>query len=396
MRRHDDLAARLGVDVLLVGGGVASVRCARTLRRLGFDGSILLAGDEPDIPYNRPPLSKELLRDDLPDELAAVEPSPWYDRRGVELRTATRVVSIDPDLSEATFEDGTAIRFGRCLVATGAEPRTLPVSGGEHALLLRTLPQARRLREAALAAGPGAPAVVVGGGFIGLEVASALASLGLRPTVVELGSTLWSGALGRSLAEWAAGRLRQVGVVLRLGAAVTALEPGAAWIGDERLEAALTVAGIGVRPRDELAAAAGLVVDDGIVADAGHATSHPAIWTAGDVARVDGRRIEHWHAAREGGERAARSMLGMELDPPAVPWVFSEVAGEAVDVVGALEPWDAERWVRDQAVLGYFAGERLVGVAIVGGAMPVEAARRLVADGAGGHELEFALVRSAG
>ena len=189
------------VEVLLVGGGVASVRCARALRRNGFTGSILLVGLEPALPYNRPPLSKELLRDDLSDELVMAEPASWYARRSVELRTGTTVVELDPDAHVATLDDGSVIGFAQCLIATGAEPRTLPIDGGEHAILLRTLPDARRLRAAAIAAGEGAPATVIGGGFIGVEVASALASLGLRPTVVEMADALWGGALGRSLAE---------------------------------------------------------------------------------------------------------------------------------------------------------------------------------------------------
>jgi 3-phenylpropionate/trans-cinnamate dioxygenase ferredoxin reductase subunit len=178
-------------DLLLVGGGVASVRCARTLRREGFDGRIVLVGDEPMPPYNRPPLSKELLRGDLPDELVLAEPERWYERRAVERLAGRRVLSIDPDARVATLDGGTRIGFDRCLLATGAEPRRLSVPGGVHALLLRTLADARRLRAAAVQAGPGARVVVVGGGFIGLEAASSLAVLGRRPIVLELGDRLW-------------------------------------------------------------------------------------------------------------------------------------------------------------------------------------------------------------
>src|SRR3990170_31992 len=145
-------------DVLLVGGGVASVRCARTLRRHGFTGSILLVAAEPAPPYNRPPLSKELLRDDLPDDLVMAEPATWYSRRSVELRTGATVVELDPDTHLATLDDGSSIGFAQCLIATGAEPRRLRIDGGEHANLLRTLSDARRLRAAAVAAGGGAAA----------------------------------------------------------------------------------------------------------------------------------------------------------------------------------------------------------------------------------------------
>ena len=340
----------------------------------------MLVGDEPKPPYNRPPLSKELLRDDLPDDLVLAEPERWYQRRDVELRTGRRVVGLHLGEQAAELDDGGRMRFDRCLLATGAEPRALPVPGGEHVLLLRTLTDARRLRETAMAAGPGAPVVVVGGGFIGLEVASSLVALGLRPTVVELGDALWAGSLGTELSGWAVEALEGVGAAVRLGDAVTRVERDAAWVGEDRLEAAFVVAGIGVRPRDELAAEAGLDISDGVVTDAAHRTSHPAVWAAGDVARRAGLRIEHWHAAREGGERAARSMLGLQIGPDPAPWVFSEVAGHTVDVVGAVDPWRDERWL-DEGLLAYADGDRLVGMAMVDSAMPVESAREAVVAG---------------
>jgi 3-phenylpropionate/trans-cinnamate dioxygenase ferredoxin reductase subunit len=373
MGRADDTT-----DVLLVGGGVASVRCARTLRRAGFDGRILLVGDEATPPYNRPPLSKELLRGDLPDDLVLAEPERWYERRAVDLRTDTSVASLDLDGQVATTVDGRRTGFERCLIATGAAPRDLPVPGAEHALELRTLADARRLRSAALAAGEGAPAVVIGGGFIGVEVASSLAALGLRPTILERADRLWSGALGSLLAGWAAERLGEAGIAVRTGAEVTAVEPDAVRLGDERLPAALIIAGVGVRPRDELAANAGLSVDDGTITDAAHRTSHPAIWAAGDVARVAGRRIEHWHAAREGGERAARSMLGLSLEPAPEPWTFSEVAGSAIDVVGIPEHWDEETWIVADRLVGFLDAGRVVQLVSVDSVLSTDEMRRLV------------------
>jgi 3-phenylpropionate/trans-cinnamate dioxygenase ferredoxin reductase subunit len=365
-------------DVLLVGGGVASVRCARTLRREGFDGRILLVGDEATPPYNRPPLSKELLRDDLPDDLVLAEPERWYERRRIDLRTGARVVSLDLDARVAATEDGHRIPFERCLIATGAAPRDLPGPGVEHALELRTLADSRRLRRAALAAGEGAQAAVIGGGFIGVEVASSLAALGLRPTILERAGLLWSGALGQLLAGWAVMRLAEAGISVRTDAEVTAIEPDAVRLGDERLPVALIAAGIGVRPRDELAVRAGLDVDDGIVTDAAHRTSHPAAWAAGDAARVDGRRIEHWHAAREGGERAARSMLGLDLASAPEPWTFSEVAGAAIDVVGSPDGWDDETWIVADQLVALLRAGRVVQLASVAGALSADEMRRLV------------------
>ncbi len=378
-------------DVLLVGGGVASVRCARALRRNGFTGSILLVGLEPDIPYNRPPLSKELLRDDLPDELVMAEPASWYARRSVSLRTGTTVVELDPDAHVANLDDGSSIGFAQCLIATGAEPRTLPIDGGEQAILLRTLSDARRLRAAAVAAGEGAPVTVIGGGFIGVEVASALASLGLRPTVVEMADALWGGALGARLAEWGAAQLEAAGVQLRLNAAVTRLDADSAWIGDEGLPHELAIAGIGVIPRVDLARRAGLEVDDGIVTDPQQRTSHPAVWAAGDVARFGLRRVEHWHSARESGERAALSMLGLPVPPPPAPWLFTEVAGIPLDVIGAADEWDEERWVRDASVLAYLQNGRIVQLAVIDSALDPGSARRLVEANASVRELQETL-----
>lgn len=376
------MVAQVETDILLIGGGVASVRCARALRKEGFDGRIVLVGDEPMPPYNRPPLSKELLRGDLPDDLVLAEPERWYERRNVELMTGAHVTHLNLEAQVASFADGSDLGFRRCLLATGAESRLLPIPGAEHALLLRTMADARRLRQVADAAPDGAPVVVVGGGFIGLEVASSLASLGLRPTVVEVAGELWAGSMGAELSRWAVWELVRAGVEVRLGAAVTRAEPDAAWIGDERLEAAFVVAGIGVRPRDRLAAEAGLDVNDGVVTDAAHRTRHPAVWAAGDVARRDGDRIEHWHAAREGGERAARSMLGLDIGPDPAPWVFSEVAGHSIDVVGVGGAWDDEAWVVPDRLVALIRGERVVQVASVNSAVPVERLRALISGGA--------------
>lgn len=370
------------LDVLLVGGGVASVRCARTLRRRGFDGSILLVGAEDRAPYNRPPLSKELLRADLPDELLAAESADWYARRSIDLQIGARVVALELTARRAMLEDGASVFFDRCLLATGAELRPLRVPGAEAALMLRTASDARRIRAAAIAAPRGAPVVVIGGGFIGLEVASGLAAMGLRPTVTEMASSLWGGAMGANLAAWAADRLAAAGIELRLEAAVTRLAEGDAWVGEERLPADFVVAGIGVAPRVELALQAGLATADGVLVDGEQRTSHPSVWAAGDVAGVDGRRVEHWHAAREGGERAAHSMLGIPVPPAPPPWVFSEVAGATLDVIGGLDGWDEERWLVDGRLIAYLAAGRVVGLASIDGALPAEAGRQLVAAGA--------------
>jgi NADPH-dependent 2,4-dienoyl-CoA reductase/sulfur reductase-like enzyme len=371
------------VDVLLVGGGVASARCARTLRRQGYGGTILLVGDEETPPYNRPPLSKELLREDLPTELTLAEPMSWYERRGVELRLDTRVSAIDPDARTATLADGARIAFGQLLLATGAEPRRPPLPGAEHVRLLRTLPDAVALREAAVA---GASAVVIGGGFIGVEVASSLAARRMSVTVLERSPALWAGTLGEQLSAWAVERLGEAGVTVRLSTPVSSITREGVAIADETLVADLAVAGVGVEPRIELARGAGLDVDDGVLVDDGQRSSAPGVFAAGDMARPrDGVRVEHWHAARESGERAALAMLDQPVAAARAPWIFSEVAGATVDVVGLAASWD-DALTRD-GVHAYLSGGRVVQVAIIDGAVEVEAARRLVEEEGTGQQL---------
>ena len=379
----DDLAPRISlpshVNVLVVGGGVAAARCVRALRRHRFGGSILLIGDEALAPYNRPPLSKELLLSDepLPDDLLLAEAEDWYPRHDVVLERGQTVARVEPEARTATLADGSRIGYDRCLLATGAAPRALRVPGGERALLLRTADDARTLRSA-IDAHRGADAVVVGGGFIGLEAASAMTSRGLAVTVVELGAALWSGQLGRLLDARARDLLAAAGVRVRLEATVTRLDARGAWVGDELLPAGLVVAGVGVVPRDALARDAGLAVGDGILVDGEGRTSDPAIWAAGDVARVDGRRVEHWHAAREAGERAAASMLGLPVSDVPVPWVFSELAGVPLDVMGNPAAAEAERWLADGRVVASVRDGRTVALAVRGGAIAPTVARALI------------------
>ena len=378
-------------DILLIGGGVASVRCARTLRREGFDGRILLVGDERTLPYNRPPLSKELLRDDLPDELVHAEPATWYERRAVELRRGTTVVGLDVEARTAELWDGALVRYDRCLLATGAAPRTLPVPGGASVPTLRTLADARRLRTAALGGGD-ARAVVVGGGLIGVEVASSLASLGARPTLLAMENRLWAGRFGQELSTWALDRLRDRGVEVRLATEVTEVLEGRARTSAGDVDGSALLAGVGVEPRVGLAEAGGLEVSDGIVVDDAGRTSDLNVWAAGDVARSGPMRDEHWHHARASGERAALSMLGKPLPSKRAPWTFSEVAGTPFDVVGGGIDADWEGWARPGSVLVRTAAGRVVQVAIIGGAADVGAARELVERGASVREVKERLV----
>ena len=347
-------------DVLLVGGGVAAARCARTLRRGGFTGTIVLVGEEELPPYNRPPLSKELLRDDLPEELLLSEPRSWYERRAVDLLLGVPAVALDSDAWVVSLADGTRLRYGSCLIATGATARVPDFP----ARVLRTLADARALREAAL---PGGRAAVIGGGFIGVEVAASLAIRGLEVELLCGGDRLWGGAFGTAASDWATGILQRAGVDVRFSA-----EPHGA---PQPPGAELVVAGIGVEPRTELALAAGLEVDDGILVDERQATSEPGVYAAGDVARHRGRpRVEHWHAARESGERAGLAILGQAVPAPRAPWVFTELGAAKLDAVGWPDPEAVEKEVAP-GVIGFMREGVLVQVVLLDGAQPVEVIR---------------------
>jgi NADPH-dependent 2,4-dienoyl-CoA reductase/sulfur reductase-like enzyme len=376
------------VDVLLIGGGVASARCARTLRRRGFQGSILMVGDEPRLPYNRPPLSKELLRGEVPDELIAVEPESWYARQHIEVQTGVSVDELHVAEHQSVMSDGTRVGFERCLLATGAEPRRPTVPGVEHAMLLRTAGDAAAIRERANAAPEGAAAVVVGGGFIGVEVAGSLATHGLRVTVLERSSQLWRGTLGETVSNWAVGVLARSAVQVRFGVAATKLDAAAVWVEAERLQASLAVIGVGVIPRTQLAERAGLTVDDGVVVDESQAAA-PGLFAAGDIARApnaaaDGPpiRVEHWHSARESAEAAALGMLGQPVPPARAPWVYTEFAGQLVEIVGWAPDRDGEQVLgepaTDRFAVAFLRGARVAQLAVANGYIPVEAARSFV------------------
>ncbi len=367
-------------DVLMVGGGVASVRCARSLRRHGFAGSILLLADEPHLPYNRPPLSKEVLRGDVSFDLLLAEGEAWYERRAIEVRTGAPVASIDRERRVAWLADGESVAYGQLLLATGAGPRRPPIPGGDGARTLRTVDDAVAIRAAV---GPGSRVVIVGGGFIGVEVAASLAAAGAQVSVIEIGDRLWGGSLGEELSAWAAASLENDGVALRFGAAVTEIRDGSVAIGEEVLPCDLVLLCVGVVPRDDLARASGLPCGDGVVTDAAHRTADEHVFAAGDVALVDGHRIEHWHAAREGGERVALAMLG-ERPPDRRPaWVFSDFGGRHLDVLGTAsgdERIEMVGEVRREPALTAWVGadERVVQLAVTDGALDAERARALV------------------
>ena len=336
-------------SAVILGAGMAGGSAASTLRDEGFDGRIVLVGAEPHPPYERPPLSKEFLRGLQSLEDGYLRPAEWYADNGIELRRGVAASGIDPSAREVTLEGGERIPYDVALVATGARNRRFPIPGLdlEGVLDLRTAADAERIQEAA--AGRGRVAVV-GMGFIGAEVAASLRSVGLEVTAIEPFETPLYRVLGPEVGRVVEAFHRDHGVDMRFGETVDRFE------GSSRVEAVVTksglrvecdfaVVGVGVQPNVELAEAAGIAVDNGIVVDATLRTSADGVWAAGDVARHDHPvfgpiRVEHFDNAVKMGPAAARNMLGAGVPFDDPHWFWSDQFDMNLQMAGFALSWD--------------------------------------------------------
>jgi 3-phenylpropionate/trans-cinnamate dioxygenase ferredoxin reductase component len=384
------------VDFLLIGGGLASAQCAAELRKRGADGSILLAGREPEPPYERPPLSKEYMRGEASREDAYVNPPGWYEDNDVELLTGVNVMSLDPAARTAKLQGGEEVAFGKALLATGAMVNILRVEGAENEGIhyLRAFGNSDAIRADAEKA---QHVVLIGGSYIGTEVAASLTAKGVKCTIVMMEDVALSRTFGEDAGRWFQEKLESHGVTVHGGEELEAFE------GDGRLKAVLTksglaiecdtaVVGAGVRPDAMLGQRAGLEVDDGIVCDSKLATSAEGIYAAGDCCSYDsvvhGRRIrvEHWDVAMQQGMHVAGNILGEERDYDVVPYFFSDLADWAsLEYVGPAYEWDEEIWRGDRESgefsLWYLKDGKVAGALSVGRSEDLAEARRLLADG---------------
>jgi 3-phenylpropionate/trans-cinnamate dioxygenase ferredoxin reductase component len=336
--------------VVIVGAGLAAAKAAETLRNEGYDGRVLLVGAEAEPPYERPPLSKGYLIGSTGWEQVFVHEPGWYDTHQVELLLDTRVLELDLADRWVTVTGGQRVGFDQLLLATGAVPRRLEVPGGdaEGVHYLRSLGDADRLREAL--AGGSRRVAVVGGGWIGLETAAAARAHGNEVTLVDPQTTPLHGVLGPELGETFAALHRDHQVALRMRTKVSGFRiaggqlTGVVTDTDDVVPADVAIVGVGVRPAVELAEAAGLLVDNGIVVNAGLRSSHPDVYAAGDVANADnpllGRhlRVEHWQNARTSGTAAARSMLGQRVTHDPVPYFFTDQYDLGMEYSGHIGP----------------------------------------------------------
>jgi 3-phenylpropionate/trans-cinnamate dioxygenase ferredoxin reductase subunit len=400
--------------VVVVGGGMAGVHAAETLREEGYDGRVVLICAEQHPPYDRPPLSKAVTSPELSASTCALRVPGWYDQQGIEVRLGAEVTALDVAGRRLTLGSGERLGYEALLLATGARARWPHGLGqrSDRVLSLRTLDDALRIRPLLTA---GRSLTVVGGGFIGAELASAARDAGCEVTMLELTAAPFERLLGGAVGGMFGRMYAERGIRLVTGVEVSGVRghaDGARVDGSDgrSWESELAVVGVGATPNVELAVAAGLRVSDGVEVDAKCATSVPHVFAAGDVARrpepvLGGRiRVEHWQNAQNQGRVAARAMLGVRARHDEVPWFWSDQFGLNVQVAGFPHRGDSvvRRGRLDDAKLAayYLAGSALVGVLGVNAVGDVHAGRRLIAERAvvdrdllaAGHALRDAVV----
>lgn len=335
---------------VIIGASLAGAKAAETLRDDGFDGEIVLVGAEPERPYERPPLSKDYLRGASAREKVFVHDPGFYEQRQIELLTGRTATELDLDARQVLLDDGRSVGYDKLLLSTGAEPRRLVVPGAEldGILYLRTVKDSDALRERLEAGGR---VVVIGAGWIGSEVAASARQKGLEVTLIDPLALPNERIFGAQIGSFYRDVHAQHGVQLALGEGVDG------FVGDGNVRGVRTsrgrmfecdfvVVGVGVRPCTQLAAGAGLAVDNGIVVDEQLQTSAPNVFAAGDVATAwhpfyrQRIRVEHWSNALHQGPAAARAMLGEPVSYDRIPYFFSDQYEVGMEYSGYATDWD--------------------------------------------------------
>ncbi|MFK4101253.1 NAD(P)/FAD-dependent oxidoreductase [Streptomyces sp. NPDC019531] len=341
------MAANTGF--VIVGAGLAGAKAVQTLREEGFDGPVVLLGEESERPYERPPLSKGYLLGKVERETVYVHAPQWYAEHDIDLRLGATVTAIDPAGHEVTLADGSRIGYAKLLLTTGSSPRRVPVPGadldGVH--YLRRLADSDRIKEAL---GSASRIAVIGAGWIGLETAAAARAAGGEVTVLGTAELPLLRVLGREVSQIFAALHTDHGVDLRCGVQVAEITgdagraTGVLLADGSRVDADAVIVGVGITPNTQLARAAGLDVGNGIRVDAHLRTSHPDIYTAGDVANAFhpllGKhiRVEHWANALNQPQTAAKAMLGRDVSYDRVPYFFTDQYDLGMEYTGYVEP----------------------------------------------------------
>lgn len=336
--------------VVIAGAGHAAGQAVVTLRQEKFSGQIVLVGDEPYLPYQRPPLSKNFLAGELPAERLYLKPASFYDDPGIALRLNTKITAIDPGGKSLAISNGDNIHYDRLILSLGARARPLPIDGADlqHVHYLRTITDVEAIRAEL---DVGRRLVVIGAGYIGLEVAAVARQQGLDVTVVEMADRVMSRVVSPEISDFYQIEHTNHGVKLRLSTGVKALH-GKKRVRQAELDngdiipADFVVIGVGILPNTELAEQAGLAVDDGIVVDDHCQTSDPNIYAIGDCTShpngiYDRRlRLESVHNALEQAKTAARNLCGKDVQYCQVPWFWSDQYDLKLQIAGLSEGYD--------------------------------------------------------
>ncbi|GAB3876599.1 FAD-dependent oxidoreductase [Kibdelosporangium lantanae] len=351
---------------VIVGGGLAGAKSAEALRDQGFDGEIVLVTDEPNRPYERPPLSKDYLQGKTERDSVFVHPETWYAENNVDLRLSTAATAIDRAAHEVRLADGTSVHYDKLLLATGSSPRRIP--GAEDALHLRRLEDSEHIRSTLASA---SRLVVIGAGWIGLEVTAAARAANVEVTVVEAAEVPLSVPIGPEVGKVFADLHAANGVDLRFGVSVESVTATSVRLADgTTLDADAVLVAIGAAPNVTLAQEAGLEVDNGVLVDASLRTSDPDIYAVGDIAseahptlnkRV---RVEHWANALNQPAVAATGMLGGTASYDELPYFYTDQYDLGMEYIGDIAGYDrvvfrgdvAKRefiafWLKDNHVL---------------------------------------------
>ncbi|MGO9182494.1 NAD(P)/FAD-dependent oxidoreductase [Mycobacterium sp.] len=367
-----------GGGIVIVGGGLAAARTAEQLRRSEYSGRITIVSDEVHLPYDRPPLSKEVLRKEADD--VALKPREWYDEQDIILRLGSAATGLDTAARKLTLADGTELGYDELVIATGLVPRRIPSFPDlEGIRVLRSFDESVALREHASSA---RHAVVVGAGFIGCEVAASLRSMGVDVALVEPQPTPLAVVLGEQIGELVARLHRAEGVDVRLGVGVAEVRgkghvDTVVLTDGTELPADLVVVGIGSHPATEWLAGSGVEVDDGVICDEAGRTSAPNVWALGDVASwrdATGHqaRVEHWSNVADQARAVVPAMLGQEVPTVVVvPYFWSDQYDVKIQCLGEPEATDIVHLVEDDGrkFLAYYERDGVL-VGVVGGGMP--------------------------
>lgn len=381
--------------IILLGAGQASASCAAKLRMLGYDGPLTIVGDEPAAPYQRPPLSKKYVSGELALERLFIRPLTWYAEQKIELRLGTRATRLQAPEHKLILANGAELPFAKLLLATGSRPRTLPAEIGgslDNVFTVRNLADADAIAPALV---PGARLLVIGGGYIGLEAAAVAAQKGLDVTIIEMADRILQRVAAGPTSDFFRTLHQAHGVTIRESTGLAELIGEGNRLTGARLKdgtvipADLAIVGIGILPNDDLAQAAGIAVDGGILVDGQCRTSAPDIFAAGDCANFSWQgqrtRLESVQNAIDQGEHAALCLLGQAPDYDPMPWFWSDQYDVKLQIAGLNRGYDSTILRPGKRALSqsiwYFRGDTLIAIDAMNDALAYALGKKMLESG---------------